>query len=101
MKKLLFFFLVFSMAMSSSGQFVALMKQKANVIAPMRKALNADLPIVGEKHANGYVSNKSVLDDPQVCVTKYDMQTNSSNQRRIYYYPDGTIGTTTTVVTTE
>lgn len=83
------------MAMSSSGQFVALMKQKANVIAPMRKALNADLPIVGEKHANGYVSNKSVLDDPQVCVTKYDMQTNSSNQRRIYYYPDGTIGTTT------
>jgi hypothetical protein len=95
MKRILFFFLAFSMVLSSSAQFVKMMNQKANVIAPMRKYANVDLPVVGEKHANGYVSNKSVLTDPQVCVTRYDMQTNLSNQRRIYYYPDGTIGTTT------
>lgn len=93
MKKL-FFLLALSLTLSSSAQFVRMMKQKANVIAPMRKSANVDFHAVGEQQVNGCVSNKSVLTDPQVCVTRYDMQTNSSNQRRVYYYPDGTIGTT-------
>ncbi len=97
MKRILFFVLVFIVTLNSFGQFKALMQKKANVISPMNKSTNIDLPVVGEQPANNYVSNKSVLDDPVTCITRYDMQTNSSNQRRIYSYPDGTVGTTATM----
>jgi hypothetical protein len=40
---------------------------------------------------------KSGLDDPSTMGTRYDFQTNFSNQNRIYYYPDGTIGVTATM----
>jgi hypothetical protein len=96
MKRILFFFLAFSLAISSSAQFVSMMKQKANVIVPERKGINIDLPVVGEQHANGCVFNKSLLNDPVTCVTVYDMQTTASNQSRVYLYPDGTIGATAT-----
>ncbi|MCX6245689.1 MAG: T9SS type A sorting domain-containing protein [Bacteroidetes bacterium] len=96
MKKILFIFLAFGLTIGSQAQFKALMQKKANVIAPMQKNQNIDLPVVGELPGNGYVSNKNILADPVSSVTRYDLQTNSSNQRRIYLFPDGTVGTTVT-----
>jgi len=53
---------------------------------------------IGIKPPNVYVSTKSVFDDPTTMMTKYDLQTNSSSgQQRIYFYPDGTIGTVATM----
>jgi hypothetical protein len=46
------------------------------------------------KPVNNTVANKSVLDDPSLMLSRYDLQTNSSTQNRIYLYPDGTIGAT-------
>lgn len=46
------------------------------------------------KPVNPTVSSKSVMDDPILMVTRYDLQTNSSTQNRIYLFPDGTIGAT-------
>jgi hypothetical protein len=94
MKRFLFFFLAISLGVSSSAQFVKMMKQKANVVVPGRKAANIEIPIIGNQPENVYVSNKSVLNDPVICVTLYDMQTTASNQNRVYLYPDGTIGAT-------
>ena len=96
MKRILFFLLAFSLAISSSAQFVKMMKQKANVVVPGHKASDTDLPVIGDQPDNVYVSNKSVLNDPVTCVTLYDLQTSASNQSRIYLFPDGTIGATAT-----
>ncbi|MCX6245685.1 MAG: T9SS type A sorting domain-containing protein [Bacteroidetes bacterium] len=40
-------------------------------------------------------SNKQLLDDPSICLSRYDLMTNSSDQNRIYLFPDGTMGGTT------
>jgi hypothetical protein len=50
--------------------------------------------IPGQSSPNVIVSTKSVLDDPVLGMTKYDLQTNASDQNRIYLYPDGTVGAT-------
>lgn len=99
MKKFLFLVLALGIAVSSFAQYGALMQKKANVIAPLlkTKSTNIDLPVVGQQPPNSYVSNKIIMDDPVTAVTRYDLQTNSSNQRRLYFYPDDqTIGTVTT-----
>ena len=49
---------------------------------------------IGSKPANVYTSNRSVLDDPSTMMTKYDLQTNSSNQNRIYQFADGKLAAT-------
>lgn len=63
------------------------------------KALKNNVPVkgvetIGTKPVNYVSSSKATLEDPSIIVTKYDMQTNSSNQNRLYLYPDGTIGAT-------
>jgi hypothetical protein len=96
MKKFLFLLLALGLGLSSFAQFDAMMKTKANLIAPMQRSLttNIDIPVVGQQTPNSYVSNKSVLTDEVTAVTQYDLQTNTTNQRRLYLFPDETIGTT-------
>src|ERR1039457_6431765 len=48
----------------------------------------------GIKALNPTVTDKSVLDDTILMVTRYDLQTNSSTENRIYMYSDGKIGAT-------
>jgi len=94
MKKFLFLVMALGVAVSSFAQYRAV--SRAKVIAPVNKVKNIDLPVVGQQPPNSYVSNKSIMDDPVTAITRYDMQSNTSNERRIYLYPDGTIGTTAT-----
>src|SRR5664280_1561042 len=35
-----------------------------------------------------------LMDDPSIETSRYDLQTNVSDQNRMYMYPDGTIGAT-------
>jgi hypothetical protein len=63
------------------------------------KALKNNVPVkgnelIGSKSVNHYTSSKATLEDPSIIVTKYDLQTNSSSQNRIYLYPDYSIGAT-------
>lgn len=98
MKKVLLFTIAVCIAMSSFAQFGARMSQHSKDVAPMSlsKTTNCDLPVVGEAFPNGYVSNKSVLDDPVTAVSRYDVQTNGSAMQRCYLFPDGTMGATAT-----
>ena len=96
MKRILLLTVALCVVMGSFAQFDAMMHKNAKAIAPMIRASNIDLPVVGQQPPNGHVSNKSIMDDPVTCVTRYDLQTNYSNQRRVYLHPDGTIGTVAT-----
>lgn len=63
------------------------------------KALKNNTPLkgtewIGSKPVNHYSSTKATLEDPSTMVTKYDLQSNSSTQNRLYLFPDGTIGAT-------
>jgi len=70
--------------------------QRAKIIAPLPaiKFVPKSETMIGTKPLPPLPSNKQLLDDPIVATTRYDMQTNVSDQNRIYLYPDGTIGTT-------
>jgi hypothetical protein len=96
MKKILLLAIALCMAMAVSAQFSAMMQKKASVIAPLQKNSNVDLPIVGQQPPNSYISNKSIMDDPVTCITRYDLQSNYTNQKRIYLHPDGTMGAVAT-----
>jgi hypothetical protein len=91
MKKVLLLVFALGIAVSSFAQYRAV--SRAKVIAPVNKMKNIDLPVIGHQPPNSYVSSKSIQDDPVSAVTRYDLQSNTSNERRIYLYPDGTIGT--------
>ena len=45
--------------------------------------------IPGQTSPNATVNTRSVLEDPALGMTKYDLQTNSSCQNRIYFTPTG------------
>ncbi|MCX6245686.1 MAG: T9SS type A sorting domain-containing protein [Bacteroidetes bacterium] len=95
MKKMFLLLLVFGLTTGSFAQFNALMKKQAHITAPV-PVIAADLPVAGAQTPNPIVSNKSIMDDPIVSQTRYDLQSNYTNQRRIYYFPDGTMGTAVT-----
>jgi hypothetical protein len=69
-------------------------KTAAAVKMPAKKVVSKTDDGIGIKPVNVYVSNKSILDDPSTMMTKYDLQTNSSNQNRIYKFSDGKIAAT-------
>jgi Secretion system C-terminal sorting domain len=96
MKRILLLTIVMCMALAVSAQSDVLMHKKVKVIATRERNSSIDLPIVGHQPPNNYVSNKSIMDDPVTCITRYDLQTNYSNQRRIFLHPDRTIGTVAT-----
>ena len=91
MKKNLLFIFIFTITLASFSQRTRTMQRK-DVKAPMVNT-SQETPMIGSKAENPFVSVKSVLDDPQLILTGYDLQTNNaSGQQRIYSYPDGTIG---------
>ncbi len=97
MKKLLFFILAISLALSSSAQSKGAMSKSRNYFAPALSVSNIDFPtVVGQLTPNTIVTSKRILDDPVSSVTLYDEQTNSSMARRLFLYPNGTVGTTAT-----
>ena len=92
MKKMLLLSFALCIGISVFAQYDALMRKKANIVAPMLKNNSIDLPVVGQQPPNSYVSSKNINDDPVTAVTRYDLQSNLTNQKRVYLYPDGTIG---------
>lgn len=98
MKKFLLFVLAIGIAISSFAQYGAMNQKRANIVAPRLRSVttNLDLPVAGAQAPNSIVSNKSIMDDPITAVTRFDLQSNSSNQNRIYYFEgDHTLGATT------
>ena len=69
--------------------------------APKNNVPIKGTPAIGVKPVSYVASSKATLEDPSIIVTKYDMQTNSSVQNRLYLYSDGTIGATSQFSHTE
>ncbi len=61
---------------------------------PASKFVSKSESMIGTKPLPPLPSNKQIMDDPVTMISRYDLQTNSSDQNRIYLYPDGTIGAT-------
>ena len=96
MKKNLLLILALLLAMGSFGQFKSSMI-KNRPVAPALHVTTFDLQnVVGQAISNNIVTNKSIMDDPVSSITRYDQQTNDAIDRRIFLYPDGTIGTAAT-----
>ena len=73
------------------------MLKRANHIDYALHATSIDIPnVVGQLPPNTIVTNKRILDDPNSSVTLYDVQTNDAMGRRLYLYPDESVGTTVT-----
>jgi len=70
--------------------------QRSKFIAPLpaSKFVPKSESMIGTKPLPPLPSNKQLMDDPILFSTRYDLQTNVSDQNRIYQYPDGTIGGT-------
>lgn len=66
------------------------------IVAPMpaSKFMPKSESMIGTKPLPPLPSNKQIMDDPNTMISRYDLQTNSSDQNRIYMFPDGTIGAT-------
>jgi len=63
-------------------------------MAPRPAQLMKNEDIVGMKPFNPTTDRKPADLDLSTMMTRYDLQTNSSNQNRIRYFDDGTIGAT-------
>ena len=97
MKNFLFLVLALGITLSMFGQNGGLKQKRATKFVPaLANPIKIDLPVVGELPVNNNVSSKSINDDPVSSVTRYDQQTNSSMQDRLYLYPDLTLGTAAT-----
>jgi hypothetical protein len=62
---------------------------------------NLDDAIPGTQNPNPLTASRHYKDDPDLGVTRFDKQTNSSCENRLYRFPDGTIGTTYTISHTD
>ncbi|MEI6900305.1 MAG: sialidase family protein, partial [Bacteroidota bacterium] len=95
MKRLLLVALGIGIGVAALAQYKPIQKHR-NVMAT-QSSLAIDNSIPGDKPANIYVSNKSILVDAQVMMTNYDLETNGSmGQSRLVYYPDGSMSATAT-----
>jgi hypothetical protein len=95
MKKFTLFLLASCVSFAAWAQLrpnIPSLKDKKHAVRPAQAFKNEDVP--GLKPFNPVVATKPMEMHPSTMMTRYDMQTNSSNQNRIYYYPDGTIGVT-------
>ncbi|MEI6900526.1 MAG: sialidase family protein, partial [Bacteroidota bacterium] len=95
MKRILLFVFAIMMGVAVFAQYKPIQKHR-NVMAT-QSTFAIDNSIPGDKPANIYVSNKSILVDAQVMMTNYDLMTNGSmGQSRLYYFPDGSMSSTAT-----
>jgi len=92
MKKFLLLVFAAGIAVSAISQKPAFMHKRMDQTAPYVKTNIAD-PAEVLLPPNFFVSqNRSVLDDPTLMITKYDLQSNASDgMERIYMWPDGKI----------
>ncbi|MBL7137940.1 MAG: T9SS type A sorting domain-containing protein [Bacteroidales bacterium] len=60
--------------------------------------VQGDGTLIGQQNPNATVSPKATLDDAVTMISVYDLQTNSSVENRLYYYPgDGNMGAIATM----
>jgi hypothetical protein len=92
MKKVLLLMIASGLALAVMAQltpYQTTLKSDYKVLMP---SVRIDDGVVGQQQPNQIVSTKAALDDPIVINSIYDMQTNSSQQNRLFRFGDGTMG---------
>lgn len=101
MKRIYLLFIAFAMVFTGMAQLRPSMTHaKSDVKAP-KPTLRIDNCVPGQQHQGGPTTTKSVLVDPNLMNSMYDMQTNASEQNRFYLYPDGTMAGIATMAHTD
>lgn len=97
MKKNLLLVIAVGLVLSLTAQIQPPLKHNRNAEQVLMPAIQGDGDLIGIQQPNHLMANDAILDDPIVMNTRYDLQSNSSNENRIYYYPDGTMGAAATM----
>ena len=93
MKRFLCSIVAIGMVMSSIAQVKTECKKPNAGFKAKQTMVQGDGTTVGQVNPNPVVASKSTLADPVLMMSVYDLQTNSSVENRLYYYPaDGTMG---------
>jgi len=102
MKKFTLLMLAICISVAAVAQlkpFFPTAKNNSRALRPKQMFKNEDIP--GAKPSNPLVTKQSLALDPSTMMTRYDLQSNYSNQNRIFYYQDGTIGVTANLRVTD
>lgn len=92
MKRFFFFAAACSVILSSLAQMKPASFKRNNEVYAAKPVMQYDGNVIGLQQTNRIVSNKTILDDPTLGWSYYDLQTNNSTQPRVYLHSDGTIG---------
>ncbi len=90
MKRILLFALVLSFAAGTFAQRVSAPKAQRDQAVKMEKAVLETNNLSQSTIIPG--APVDLVEEAQMGMTRYDLQTNSSMQQRIHYFDDGTIG---------
>ena len=96
MKRMLLIVIALGLVAGMMAQISPVIPKVKSDFKVLRPTFKSDGNVIGFQGGNSTVSNKAVLDDPSTMVTRYDLQTNSANQNRFYWFADGTMGATCT-----
>jgi len=91
MKKILLLFLTFGLVVSAFAQFKPILNHPQGAVQALRPTAQIDGQVVGMQTPNFIVASDATLPDEVIMTTTYDLQTNSSNQERLFRYDDGTM----------
>jgi len=98
MKRILCFATATLLAVSLVAQVKSHLNSPNWNVKAAQTMVQGDGSLVGQQNSNPAVSSKATLEDPVTMVTVYDLQSNSSVENRLYYYPgDGTLGAVATM----
>ncbi|NQV01176.1 MAG: hypothetical protein HQ542_00890, partial [Bacteroidia bacterium] len=92
MKRILLFFIATGFIFTAVAQFQPHFIDAKSEVKAISPTVRIDGNVIGSLEPNSVIGTKSILEDPVVIQTRYDLQTNASQQHRLYRYDDGTMG---------
>jgi hypothetical protein len=96
MKKYLLFFLVIVLSVNLFGQLIKAPADLRNLAVKAPLQMN-DGASFNQSTTIPYLLHSKAYYEEEIGTTNYDLQSNTSDDNRIYLYPDGTIGATYTM----
>jgi len=92
MKRILFVLIAIGFVVSSFAQIRPYLNNRSNYVQSLKPAVQVDGQVIGLQPANTTVASEAVLDDAVIMTSYYDLQTNATNEERLFRYDDGSFG---------
>jgi len=91
MKRALLLFIAAGFIVSTMAQIKPFLNNPQSPVKALKPVAQIDGQVVGLQTPNTIVVSDATLADEVIMTSLYDLQTNSSNQQRLYRYEDGTM----------